>query len=261
MKLRHIFITFRDNFDEFEAMFNHNVEHINWYLSRKIRTINLELPYEFNSLGIRPTFSNNQHCKIIPEKSLSISYTVEENLKEKLLKSTNDKERCEIYLSLLERGYRIACKEYDIPIDELLSIHRQFRLDNYKTEWIHKKLFIKEHQIKVVFRCCFTSYNFTFNMDLFEYANSSLKGTTIIWETPPHYLCFYKDIRKVIRKDDTIIINNFLDRPHIEICIDSLISESPVITYVYGARIHEPEFIKKLASSYTFEDEKKHTIG
>ena len=64
----------------------------------------------------------------------------------------------------------------------------------HRVEFTYKKLFIKEHQIKVVFRCCFTSYNFTFNMDLFEYANSSLKGTTIIWETPPHYLCFYKDI-------------------------------------------------------------------
>ncbi len=88
-------------------------------------------------------------------------------------------------------------------------------------------------------------------MDLFEQSNSCLKSTTIIWETPPHYLCFYKDIRKVIRKEDTIIINNFLDKPHIEICINSLISESPIIKYIYGERIHEPELINKLASSYS----------
>ncbi len=106
MKLRHRFITFRDKFDEFEKIFNYNVEHINWYLSKKIRKINLEVPYEFNAIGIRPTFRKNEHCKIVPVKSLSTSFTVDENLRIKLLKTTNYKERCEIYLSLLEQGYK-----------------------------------------------------------------------------------------------------------------------------------------------------------
>lgn len=243
MKLRHIFITFRDKFDEFEEIFNHNVEHINWYLSRKIRTINLELPYEFNTLGIRPTFSNNQHCKIIPEKSLSICYTVDENLKVNLLKSTNDKERCEIYLSLLEQGYRIACKEYDIPIDELLSIHRQFRLDNYKTEWIHKKLFIKEHQIKVVFRCSFTSYNFTFNMDLFEYANSSSTknkkyGTEIIFEVrqKDFQTCNIGDdvIYFKLENEDSIVVSKRNERKY-------LLNKKGNLKFIQGYSLGKPE--------------------
>ena len=57
---------------------------------------------------------------------------------------------------------------------------------------------------------------------------------------------FYKDFKKVKISEGKIIILDFLDKPHFEIETASLTTCCPIVNYIYGNKIDEPELIKKL---------------
>lgn len=246
MKLRHVFMQIRDTFDDFQNTFNYGVEFINWYLSKAIRKLNIEIPYECNAISICPTLIRDGHCAIVPVKCLSVEIVMSEEEKQIYLGLTNLQDKFEFYLCLFERGYRIANESFDIPVNALLSLHEQFRRDDYKTEWEFKRVYIKELGINVIFRCNFTTFDFTFNMDVLDHKTKKIMSSTVIWQTPPHYLCFYKDFRKVIRSEEKIIILDFLDKPHFEIEIASLLTEYPNVKYIYGNKVEDLELISKL---------------
>ena len=246
MKLRHVFMQIRDTFDDFQDTFNYNVEFINWYLSKAIRKLSIEIPYECNAIGICPTLIRNGRCAIIPVNCLSVEIVMSEEEKQMYLGLTHLRDKFEFYLSLFERGYRIANESFDIPINTLLSLHEQFRRNNYRTEWDFKKDYIKESGINVIFRCKFTTYDFTLNMDVLEHKTKKMISSTMIWQTPPSYLSFYKDFKKVEISEGKIIILDFLDKPHFEIETASLTTCCPIVNYIYGNKIDEPELIKKL---------------
>lgn len=246
MKLRHVFMQIRDTFDDFQNTFNYNVEFINWYLSKAIRKLDIEIQYKCNAICINPTLVRDGSCAIVPVNCMCIDLVISENEKKMYLKMKNLQDKFEFYLSLFERGYRIANESFDIPLNALLSLNEQFRRDNYKTEWDFKRLYIKEHGINVIFRCNFTTYDFSLKLDVLEHKTKKMISSTTIWQTPPHYLCFYKDFKKVIRSEEKIIILDFLDKPHFEIETTSLLTRCPNITYIYGNNIEEPELIHKL---------------
>lgn len=249
MKLRHVFMQIRDTFDDFENTFNHNVEFMNWYLSMAIRKLDIEIPYKCNAIGICPTFIREERCAIVPVNCLSVEFIISEEEKQMYLELTSLQDKFEFYLSLFERGYRIANESFNLPINALLSLHEQFRKNDYKTEWDFKRVYIREYGINVIFRCNFTTYDFSLNMEVLEHKTKKIISSTIIWKTPPHYLYFYKDFNKIERNNEKIIIFNFLDKPHFEIEMASLLTECPIIKYMYGNKIEEPEFIQKLQCS------------
>ena len=251
MKLSHVYLYFRDELDDFEVTFNNHVNFINWYISKSIRKFKIDLPYDFNALGVRPTLTGTDSCTIVPVKWLDISLSLKDEEKQQYLKLISPNDKCEFYLSLLERGYRIANKSFEIPVDILLSIHEEFRKNNYTTEWIFKNVYIKELGINVVLRCQLTAYDFSFYMDVLKHKSKECITSVLIWQTPPHYLCFHKDIRKLELKDGKILVLDFLDRPHFEMDISSLVTDQPIINYIYGNKVEEPQVIQKLRQEFS----------
>ena len=245
MKLRNVYLSLRDSLDDFEIKFNYNVEFINWYLSKSIRKYQIESHINYNTLSVRPT-NKEEHCMIIPENCLSVKFKLTEEERQQYMQMINPYDRYEYYLALLERGYHIANVHFDVPMELLLKLHEQFRNNNYKTEWVFKKMHITEYGRDIIFRGKFTSFDFKLDLEIYSHRSIDLLNSATIWRTPPHYMCFYKDINKISEVGAKIVVFNFLGKPHLEIETSSLIMGHPIVKYLYGMEIEEPEIIEKL---------------
>ena len=160
-------------------------------------------------------------CNITNEKnlvkekavsSLSVNIHVEVEEIEKYLSMSNEVERFQYYLSLLERGYKIASYSYDIPIDSFLNLHQELRNNNYKNEWLFKKKNIKEYGIKIVLDHVLTSYDYKLRLSLFDTKNQFITEGCI-YQTFPDDIFFNKNVRHLVVEDGKLIITDFLDHP------------------------------------------------
>ncbi len=230
MKLRYLDLRidrFNDRYysDEkrFAYNFSSNCRFIANYLSKAIRKYKIENNIGINMLSIRLTPDEN-HIKIWESDctlEVFLHYTKEDM--EKLMLVKNRQERFDAYLELYERGYRYAREQgFEVGQDTLLALHRDFRENGYRNEWLWKKKLFRELDLYVFFKCAFTTTDFTLSIEVLNAKKNVVKLKEVLFRTRPDEFSFDKDFRNMIIKDNRIIITDFLDHPFFSISIDKL---------------------------------------
>ena len=207
----------------FAYNFASNCRFIANYLSKAIRKYKIENGFGITMLSIRLTPDDNSikidRCDAVLE--IFLHFTKEDIAKLLMLK--NREERFEAYLELYERGYEYAKAEgFEIGQDILLSLHRDFRENNYKNEWIWKKKLFRELDLYVIFQCTFTSTDFTLSIEVLNAKKNIVKLKDVLLRTYPDEICYEKDFRNIVIVDNQILITDFLDHPFLSISIGDL---------------------------------------
>ncbi len=222
MKLRHIRIGADRVFEKTDNVFftrcYNNFEFISWYLSRSVRRLNIETKdYSLLYINIHPT---EQGCKGVDVwKSLEVSIRFSEEDIRHMYSLHRLDERFEYFLSLYERGYRIAVDEghTEIPINELLAIHQKFREDGYCNEWLWKKKLLREDDMYLFFNVHFSSFDIRMELTVMDKKKSQIKCKCMIFQCIPYLLFFWDSFRKLFVTETEIILLDFLDHPFMTI--------------------------------------------
>ena len=194
--------------------FGFNARFICNYLSKAVRPLKLigDGNYTMITVDITPNETKASYSLVSDDViDIKLNLSADEQLAYNSMSNLED--RYEFYLSCLERGYRFAEDEFKVPVKELLQIHQQFRDGGYKNEWIWIKKPLKDYGIYVVFRCKFTTFDFTLNMEVYDLKKTRLITEGLVFRTGPDELFFYKDFKKIDIKNDTLYVLNFLSRP------------------------------------------------
>lgn len=206
--------------DNFFITFHDNVNFISNYLSKRIRSYHIKTDGSYNLLCISLTTGGNS-AKIESVNALSVNLHFSLEDKMRYLQLKNEKDRFEFYLSLFEKGYRIAEKLKPIPTDLLLSLHSEFRKNGYINEKIFKKKQIKEYDIKVTLVHTLTSYDYQL-MLLVSNTKNELIGQGCIYKTLPDEILFDKNVRHLIIEDKNLVVTDFLNHPQFVCSLEDL---------------------------------------
>lgn len=213
--------------------FSYNTRFIANYLSKAVRKLKIDTK-EFNmllvSIGKEPQREIDlSDC--FSSLTTFVSFTQEQM--DKLVEITDYNARAEQYLLLLERGYEIANKYYDIQIDKLLNLHKEFRNNGYKNEWLFKKKIIREYGIYVFFRCYFTAFEFRLELEVYDRKQTHLITKGVVYRTGPDEIHFSKDFNKGIEIDGNMMyLLNFLDKRAFGFNLDLLSDGEFDVTYL-----------------------------
>lgn len=206
--------------DNFFITFHDNVNFISNYLSKRIRSYHIKTDGSYNLLCISLTIGeSSSRIESVNALTVNLHFSLED--KKQYLQLKNEKERFELYLSLFEKGYRIAEKQKAIPTELLLSLHSDFRKNGYKNERLFKKKQIKEHGIKVELIHCMTSYDYQLMLFVYNLKNN-LIGQGCIYKTLPDEILFDKNVRNLIIENQKLIIVDFLNHPQFVCSLDDL---------------------------------------
>lgn len=213
MQLRTILLRakYGDFDDEFFIKFVDNANFVANFLSKRIRGCHVTTDGTYNMVNIQITNSQDS-CQIKSVNSLSVEVHVTIEELTKYLKMRKEEERYEFYLSLLEKGYKVATKLKPIPVNTLLALHEEFRKNNYKNERLFKKKQIKEYGIKVMLIHTMTTYDYQLMLYVYNFKNDLL-GKGCIYKTLPDEILFDKNVRHLIVEDGKLIVTDFLDQP------------------------------------------------
>lgn len=223
MKIRYISLHIESEYDsgidkKFSYKFNDNSRFISNYLSKAVRKLNIEVN-DFKMLWIGLSAKNtNESVRLnTVDKFIEIYIPYNRFEQESYLKIMSWKERYEYYLSLIERGFRIANTYCDIQLDRLLEMTEQFRANNYKNEWLFAKKPLREHDMYLFFKCYFTHCDFRLELEAYNVKKTTLLTKGIVLQTLPSEICFNKKFKKIVICFNKIIILDFVDYPVFEI--------------------------------------------
>ena len=144
--------------------------------------------------------------------SLSVNIHVEDEEIKKYLNMSNEVERFEYYLSLLERGYEVTSAVRNIPVNIFLKLHQDFRASGYKNERLFAKKAIRDLGLKIELYHELSSY--CYNLVLFVYnMHGDLICKDSIYKTFPDDIYFNKNVRHLIIENSNLVVTDFLDKP------------------------------------------------
>lgn len=206
--------------DEFDDKFNYNTWFISNYLSLKIRKMHIPSDGPYNMFYCNIT-KDKDSVRVLSPSSLNVKIHLDEVEKEKYLLLSSEVERYEFYLSLLERGYRLASTVRTIPIDIFHKLHQEFREGGYKNERLFKKKQLREYGIKLELNHVLTSYSYNLVLSVYN-LKGYLIGKNSIYETYPDDIFFNKSVRHLEIEDNKLIVTDFLNHPQFICMLDDL---------------------------------------
>lgn len=224
MKLRYIalFIDTDSGYkDPFRDNFNLNSRFVSNYLSIQVRKLKFETDGTFHMLGVSPSLEIKHICRIVGEKALQTRIFFDRSAYDQM----NEFEKYEYYLQLLEDGYRICAQHKNIPFEQLLKLHQDFKANGYKNEWQHKKKRFKEHGIEVALNCFFTSFDFRLAITVTDIKSKTELVSGIVIRTLPDEVCFdslFKDL--IIVDNEELIITEFQNRPKFKFLLSDILN-------------------------------------
>ena len=197
--------------DEFDSKFNYNTWFISNYLSLHVRKLHIPTDGPYNMFYCNIT-KEEESVKIMSTSSLNVKIHVEKEEIDKYLNQSTETRRYEYYLTLLERGYKLASLFRNIPVDVFLSIHQNFRENGYKNERLFAKKILRNMGIKIELYHVLTSYSY--NLVLFVYdMKGNVIGKNSIYETFPDDIHFSKNVRHLVIDNENLVITDFLGKP------------------------------------------------
>ena len=215
--------------------FGFNARFICNYILKKTRSLKLVGDGSYNMISVNIT-PDETRVESIYEDVLYIllHLSEEEQLAYNAMSKLED--RYEFYLSCLERGYIFAEDEFNVPVKELLQIHQQFRDGGYKNEWIWIKKPLRDYSIYVVFRCKFTTFDFTLNLEVYDLKKTRLITEGLVFRTGPGEFFFDKAFKKIEIKNDTLYVLDFLSRPVFSFDLNKLRDGTYNVNYLYNIK-------------------------
>jgi len=213
MKLRYILLRadYASYDEDFFVVFMDNVRFISNYLSRNIRKYKVETDGTFKMLSVSITNASDS-CLLRAENVLEVNVHLSEYSMHNYLNMKDEKARFEFYLSILEKGYLIASNYKNIPYEQLLSLHQEFRQGGYLNEKLFKTKQLKEYGINIKLIHCLSSYDYKLRLFVFD-LKKELIGQGVIYHTFPDEILFDKNVRHLVIDDSKLIITDFLDHP------------------------------------------------
>lgn len=206
--------------DEFDRKFTYNTWFISNYLSLRVRKLHIPTDGPYNMLFCNITKKEN-HVREKAVSSLSVNIHVEDEEIEKYLNMSNEVDRFQYYLSLLERGYKLASVSHDIPIDSFLNLHQELRNNNYKNERLFKKKQLRDYGIKIELVHELTSYSYNLVLSVYD-LQGNLIGKNSIYETLPDDIYFNKNVRHLIIDKNNLVVTDFLNKPQLVCSLNDL---------------------------------------
>lgn len=204
--------------DPFRDDFNLHSRFISNYLSVQIRKLKFLTDGTFNMIAVSPTLDVKHVCRIVGEKALDASIFFNRREYEKL----TEIEKYECYLDLLQKGYSICSQYKNIPLEPLLKLHQDFRDNNYKNEWLHKKRKFKEVGIEVDLYCYFTSHYFELEIIVYDIKNKEILISGTVIRTLPNEVCFDYLFKDIVINDDYLSITSFNNKPKFSFLLDDI---------------------------------------
>lgn len=204
--------------DPFRDNFNLHSRFISNYLSVQIRKLKYETDGTFNMITVSPTLDIKHICRIVGEKALDACISFNREAYDQM----TEYEKYDYYLQLLEDGYKICSQFKQIPLDYLLQLHQEFRVNGYKNEWLHKKRKFKEYGIEVTLNCYFTSLDFQLSISVNDIRNKTELISGIVIKTLPDEVCFAPLFKDIIIEKNQLCITEIQDRPKFIFNLDDI---------------------------------------
>ena len=207
--------------DDYRYEFKLHTRFINHFLSIQIRKHKLETDGTFNMISVAPMPNNIKECKIIPFEVLKVTVPFDKNRYEQIKKTKNH----EYYLELLEEGFKRASKSKNIPLDSLTNLLNDFRNNDYKNEWRHKKKKFQEQDIEVILDCKFTSFDFQLIASVNRISTKERLVTGTIIRTLPDEIYFDKMFKDILVNGESIFITDVSNSIRVEINLKEILSK------------------------------------
>lgn len=205
--------------------FSFNARFLCNYLSKEVRKLNIAGDGTYNMISVVLS-TNHSDCRLrygtdyLDVLSVSLHISDDEQREYNAMTDLND--RYEFYLQQLEKGYLYASKFKKVPIAELIKLHEQFRINDYKNEWLWKKRLIRDYGLYIFFKCYFTTFEFRLELEAYDIHKTALLTKGVVFRTGPDEIFFDKDFRKLEIQNGKLMILDFLDKPNFEIDLATL---------------------------------------
>jgi hypothetical protein len=157
---------------------------------------------------VDPDLRELEPNKIVPSKVVKAEIPFDKKRYEKI-QGTND---YTYYLELLEEGFIKASKFKDIPLDTLLNLIKEFKNNNCKNEWLHKKKQFKEEDLEVILTCEFTTNYFQLIATIKQLSSKKELVKGVVLKTVANEIA-YEGMFKDIIFDKNIVITYITNIP------------------------------------------------
>lgn len=234
--------------DEFNYKFYFNSNFVRNYLSRAIRRHHYFTDGTYKMIGVELDLASNPHnwrnnrpqIKYDINDSLMVIVPIDKTEFDQYNNETILTNRYEFYLSVLERGYHLINDNFKkIPIDLLLSVHDEFRSNNYKNEWLLKRLKTKEYGLIIELKCFYTTFDFRCVLTAFDYHTNEIVAEDYIYLTGPDEDFYDYVIKSAKIEGDKLIVYGFFETKSFIIDLPSLAKGHLQVQYRYVDVLNE----------------------
>lgn len=209
--------------DDYRYEFTLHTRFISNYFSKQMRKKEhwFETDGAYNMISVDPMPDKLKECRIASIDVLQAYVPFNKQRYEKI-KGTLD---CEYYLELLEKGFKKASEFKEVPLDTLLDLIDDFRENDCKNEWRHKKKRFKEQDIEVVLNCYFTTLDFRLVATINKISTKEELCSEVVIRTEPDEIYFDKMFKDILIDKKNIIITDASDSPRILINLNDALSK------------------------------------
>lgn len=176
------------------------------YFSKAIRKYKYETDGSYNMISIDGS-DQIVSPHIVPLSTLKVNL----NFNKDRYAETRGTSNCDYYLELLEEGFKQADKFTSIPIEILLQILSEFKENNCKNEWLHKKKRFKEDDLEILLTCEFTTNYFRVMVTVIQITTKYELARGPIITTEPDEVLFEKMFKDILVDKNHIIITDQSD--------------------------------------------------
>lgn len=198
------------------------------YLSRAVRKYHITMDPQIRMISMDVGMLQDG-TRLLADNVLSINLCIDDSGMESFFYAGNDKTRYEYGLALLERGYRLAALEYDLPVEILLSIHEDFRKCNYLNEWKYPGLGTTDERYRVSFKGRLSLYEFVLIMDCCDRETKQRYSVSVL-RLAPDEIYFQHLFKTAYIVNGKLIIDDFFGNRLLSVDLGNIQNKEPSVT-------------------------------
>lgn len=209
MNLRYIALGLdREQFDnDYRYGFEEHTRFISNYFSKSIRKFKFVTDGTFDMISIDGML-HTKEPRIVPLNVLNVHFVFDKNRYEEIKGTKN----VTYYLELLEQGFIKASDYKKIPLETLLELIEEFKMNGCINEWVHKKKKFKNHDLEIILTCEFTTNYFQLIIIINKISIKEELTRGVVIKTQPNEVLF-EGMFKDVFIDENIIITDESNDP------------------------------------------------
>ena len=207
--------------DPFSSKFSYNVRFIENYLSRAVRQLKIQTGGQYTMMYVR-LYNQDGYRESTVFRTLEVNINVLPEQFKAYSSMRVLEDRYEWCLSFIEEGYRQISIKRNLDLNLLMSVNDSFRNNNYKNEWLFKKIRIPQYDLYVYLKCYFTAFEFRLELEAYNYKQTVLKAKHVVLRTMPDEDFYSKEFRTVEIVGRYLVIKDFLDHDSFWIDLESV---------------------------------------